>query len=60
MTKTPVKKVVPEKRDAPIAFRIKPTLKQALVKAAAADRRSVSGIVEILLEEALKARGYFK
>jgi hypothetical protein len=45
---------------APIAFRIRPTLKQALAKAAAADRRSVSGMVEILLEEALKARGYFK
>jgi hypothetical protein len=58
MTKTLVKKVFPEKHNWSFTFRIRPTLKQALVEVAADDRRSVAGIVEILLEEALKARAH--
>jgi len=60
MTKLPAKKAIKERRDAPIAFRIKPSLKNALEAAAEADRRSVSAMVEILLEESLKERGYLK
>jgi hypothetical protein len=60
MPKPPAKKVVKERRDAPIAFRIRPSLKKALAEAAEADRRSVSGMVEVLLEEILKTKGYLK
>jgi hypothetical protein len=56
MPKLPAKKVAKERRDASIAFRIKPSLKRAFEAAAEADRRSVSAMVEMLLEEALKAR----
>lgn len=61
MPKLPAaKKVLKERRDAPIAFRIKPSLKRALEAAAEADRRSVSAMVEVLLEESLKAKGFLK
>ncbi len=56
----PAKKAAKERRNAPIAFRIKPSLKRALQAAAESDRRSVSAMVEVLLEESLKARGFLK
>jgi len=49
-----------EIRDAPLSIKIRPSLKQALEAGAAADRRSVSAYVEIVLEEAMKAKGYLK
>jgi len=54
------KKSAKERRDAPIAVRIKPSLKRALAKAAEADRRTISAMVEMLIEEALQARGYLE
>lgn len=56
MPKPVTKKSPKERKDAPIAFRIKPSLKHALSEAAEKDRRSVSSMVEILLEEALETR----
>ncbi len=58
-----VKKVqpaAPEPRAAPLSVRIKPSVKLALDKAAKADRRSVSAMTEMLLEEILKAKGFLK
>lgn len=42
----------------PLGFRIERELKEALVKAARDDRRSVSSLVEILIENWLRERGY--
>jgi len=42
----------------PLGFRIERHLKEALVKAAKDDHRSVSSLVEILIENWLKERGY--
>ncbi|MGA3342388.1 MAG: hypothetical protein ABSD11_17665 [Methylocella sp.] len=50
----------PELREAPLSIRIKPSVKLALDKAAEADRRSVSAMAEMLLEEILKAKGFLK
>ena len=61
MPKIPAtKKAAKEQRSASIAFRIKPSLKKALAAAAEADRRSMSAMVEVLLEEALRAKGFLK
>jgi|AmaraimetFIIA100_FD_contig_51_3167700_length_819_multi_2_in_0_out_0_2 hypothetical protein len=54
------KKPVKEKRDVSIAFRITPSLKRSLAKAADADRRTVSAFIEMLIEEGLQARGFLK
>ena len=56
MRKTPIK----ERRGVLIAVRTTPSLKRALAKAAEADRRTVSGMVEMLIEEGLRARGFLK
>ncbi len=42
----------------PLGFRIEQELKEALVKAARDDRRSVSSLVEIVIEDWLQQRGY--
>jgi hypothetical protein len=42
----------------PLGFRIERDLKEALVQAAKDDRRSVSSLVEILIEKWLRERGY--
>jgi hypothetical protein len=42
----------------PLGFRIERDLKEALIKAAKDDRRSVSSLVEIIIEDWLKDRGY--
>jgi hypothetical protein len=42
----------------PLGFRIERDLKEALVQAAKDDRRSVSSLVEILIENWLRERGY--
>ena len=60
MAKAPVKKAAKEKRSAPLAFRVRPSLKSAIADAAEADRRSVSAMIEVLLEEILKAKGFLK
>jgi hypothetical protein len=60
MAKLPSAKKAKERRDAPIAFRIKRSPKRALEAAAEADHRSVSAMVEILLEESLKEKGFLK
>jgi hypothetical protein len=52
------KKPAPERRDAPIAFRIKPSLKRALEAAAKADRLTMSGYIEKLFEEDLREKGF--
>jgi hypothetical protein len=60
MPKQPIKKAAKERRDVPLAFRIKPSLKRAVESAAEADGRSVSAMVERLLEEILTAKGFLK
>lgn len=45
-------------RSAPIGFRIRPETKQALETAAKADRRSMSSLIEIILEDWLREKGY--
>ncbi len=42
----------------PLGFRIEPELKDALVRAARDDRRSVSSMVEIIIEQWLAEKGY--
>lgn len=42
----------------PLGFRIEPRLKEALVRAAKDDRRSVSSMVEIVIEKWLTEKGY--
>jgi hypothetical protein len=42
----------------PLGFRIERHLKEALVKAAKDDHRSVSSLTEILIENWLKEKGY--
>lgn len=42
----------------PLGFRIERHLKEALVRAAKDDHRSVSSLTEILIEEWLKKNGY--
>jgi predicted HicB family RNase H-like nuclease len=63
----PAKKIHPsrkakvaEPRDTPISFRVKPSLKKALENAAAADRRSMSQLIILELEDAMKSKGYLK
>jgi hypothetical protein len=55
-----LKKPVKEKRDVPLSFRIKASLMRAIAEVAEADQRTVSRMVEMLLEEALQARGVLK
>jgi hypothetical protein len=45
-----------ERRDAPISFRITPTLKAAIEAEATKDRRSVSALVQMILEDWLAGR----
>jgi hypothetical protein len=49
-----------EPRDTPISFRIKPSLKVALEQAAGADQRSVSQLIAMELEAAMRAKGFLK
>lgn len=42
----------------PLGFRIERHLKEALVKAAKDDHRSVSSLTEILIEKWLREKGY--
>lgn len=44
----------------PLGFRVERHLKEALIKAARDDRRSVSSLVEIVLEKWLDEHGYLK
>jgi hypothetical protein len=47
-----------ELRTAPLGLRLFPSVKEALTKAAADDSRSVASLVEKILVEWLKAKGY--
>lgn len=47
-------------REASIGVRIEPDLKAAAEKAAKDDRRSLSSLIEIALEEYLERKGYLK
>ncbi len=47
-------------RPVPTSFRLKPDLKVALEKAATADGRSVSNLVERVLTEWLTSKGFFE
>jgi hypothetical protein len=49
-----------EPKTAQVNLRLQPTLKEAAERAAAEDRRSLTSLVEILLAEHLKAKGYLK
>ena len=49
-----------EIRSAPLGLRITPSLKDALEKAAADDQRAIASMVEKILIEWLRKRGYFK
>jgi hypothetical protein len=68
MTKPPRKKTTRRKLavsegqsgTSPLAFRLVPKLKDALVKAARDDRRSVSSLCQKVLIEWLAARGYWE
>jgi hypothetical protein len=53
---------MPAKRikTAQVNLRIEPSLKAAAEKAATADRRSLTSLVEKLLSDYLKKRGYLK
>jgi len=42
----------------PLGFRIERDLKEALIRAAKDDRRSVSSLVEIIIEDWLVSKGY--
>ncbi|MBN9073701.1 MAG: hypothetical protein J0H34_19340 [Rhizobiales bacterium] len=44
----------------PLGFRIERDIKEALVKAAKDDHRSVSSLVELVLARWLKERGYLR
>lgn len=44
----------------PLGFRVERHLKEALIRAAKEDRRSVSSLVEIVLEKWLDEHGYLK
>jgi hypothetical protein len=48
------------KKTATLNLRIDPALKAAAEKSAADERRSVTSLVEVLLSEHLKAKGYLK
>lgn len=48
------------KKTAQINLRIDPALKEAAEKAAVEDQRSLTSLVEKLLTEHLKAKGYLK
>jgi len=48
------------KKTATLNLRIDPTLKEAAEKAAADDHRSLTSLMEKLLIEHLKAKGYLK
>lgn len=47
-------------KSSPLAFRIEPEVKAALEHAAKADIRSVSSLVEKILTEWLREKGYLK
>lgn len=49
---------VPMSKTHPLGFRIERDLKEALVKAAKDDHRSVSSMVEIIIARWLRDRGY--
>lgn len=49
-----------ELRTAPLGLRITPSLKQALERAAEADRRSVASMAEIIITEWLEKHGHLK
>jgi uncharacterized protein (DUF1778 family) len=51
---------VKEAREVPLALRITPSLKKAVEAAASAERRSISQIVLLRLEAAMKQEGYLK
>jgi hypothetical protein len=52
------KKPVKEKRDVPMSFRIKPSLKDAVDEVAETEQRTVSRMVEMLLEERCGSEGF--
>jgi hypothetical protein len=57
------KKVVLPKRELrgiPISVRVTPSLRAALEQAAAEDVRSVSQVIALALEAAMRERGYLK
>jgi hypothetical protein len=52
--------VAKETKDAQVNLRIQPSLKRAAEKAAADDQRSLTSLVEKLLTDHLKRKGYLK
>lgn len=50
----------PETRSVPVGLRLTPTLKKAIDQAAADDSRSVASLVEKVLTDFLKSKGYLK
>jgi hypothetical protein len=49
-----------ETNDAQVNLRIQPSLKEAAEKAAADDQRSLTSLIEKLLVDHLKAKGYLR
>jgi predicted HicB family RNase H-like nuclease len=52
--------MIEETRSAQLLVRIQPSLKAAAERAAAEDRRSLSSLVEKLLADYLKKKGFLK
>ena len=52
--------VMAETKTAQVNLRMQPSLKRALERAAADDRRSVTGLIEKLLYDYLRKKGYLK
>jgi hypothetical protein len=49
-----------ETKTAQVNLRMQPSFKRALEKAAVDDRRSITGLIEKLLHDYLRKRGYLK
>ena len=49
-----------EKHSTQLLMRTRPSIKVALIRAAAVENRSVSSLVETILLEWLRAKGYLK
>jgi predicted HicB family RNase H-like nuclease len=60
MKKSKAAKKETETRSVTISFQIRPSLKAALESAATADQRSLSQLIAMELEAAMRAKGFLK
>jgi hypothetical protein len=52
--------MIAETKTAPVNLRLRPSLKAAAEKAAAEDQRSLTGLIEKLLADYCRKRGFLK